>query len=347
LFYVLHGSDEFTIAETVAGLRARLAESDPMAELNSSELDGKGLTVAELQATADALPFLGERRLVVVHGLLARCNPRGGDGARSELAEGLKGYLPRLPPSTRLLLVDGPLAKNNPLLRWVEKWRAEQPVPDEAAVVRAFETPPASALPRWLAARAKSRGGVIEPAAAADLAAALDRDGEVDLRLSDMELEKLLTYAGERAVTAADVAALVTPVGLESVFRLVDALAGRDGPAAATLLHQFLDAGEHPLRLLALVVRQFRLLVLARALLDEGVAPNALRERLGVAPFVATKVAGQARRFTLPALEGCLRQLLEIDTAIKTGRTEATLALDLFVAGVCGPVPATRQPLRR
>lgn len=337
MFYIFHGDDAFSIGETVRGLRQRLIDADPMAELNYAELEGRVLAPADLRTAVDTLPFLGDRRVVVVHGLLTRCNPRGGEAeGRKGLADAIIGLLPAMPPTTRLVLVDGALHANNPVLRWAAQWRAAQPVPDAAAVIRAFEPPKLDRLPQWLTTRAQHRGGAIAPPAAAALADALARDGEVDLRQADNELEKLLTYAGGRPVTAADVADLVTSVTLESIFRWVDALGERDGPQAATLLHRFLANDEPPLRLLALIVRQFRLLLHTRALMDAGVPAGEMPGRVGVPPFVARKLTGQARRFTPRFLEAALRRLIEIDTQIKTGRLDGVLALDLFVAGVCG-----------
>jgi DNA polymerase-3 subunit delta len=349
VIYLFHGPDQFGLSEAVATLKRKLVASDPFAELNLSELDGRRLSVAELQTVADALPFMGDRRLVIVTGLVARCNPQGGDsGSRATLADGLKTYLPRMVPSTRLLLVDETVHGNNPMLKWADAYRAAQPVPDEAIVIRLFQAPPPQQLPRWLTARASARSGVIQPAAAQALADALDREGTVDMRLADNELEKLLVYAGDRPVTADDVEILVTPVSLDKVFALTDALADRNGAAAATLLTTFLENGEAPLRLMALIVRTFRQLTATRAHLDAGSSPTELASLLAVPPFVAKKLAQQSRRFSLPFLTGALKQLLKHETAIKTGRIDAVVALDLFVAGVCGgqhsPNPPSPNP---
>jgi DNA polymerase III subunit delta len=331
VLYLLYGPDAFGVHEATAALRARLVEADPMADLNRAALDGRGLTVGALQSVCDALPFLGDRRLVVVTDLLAQTT------GRKELADALIAYLPHMPATTLLVLVEGSLAVNHRLLRWIEQWRSAQPRPDEAAVVRRFEAPRPERVPGWLDRRARDAGGAIEPAAAQALAVALTRDGDVDLYRAASEVEKLLVHAGDRPVTAADVAALVTPITQDSVFRLMDALAERDGRTAATLLHRFLGSGEAPLRLLALMARQFRLVIHARALLDGGTSPGALAAPLGVPPFVAGKLAVQARRFTVPALEAAHRRLLDIDTAIKTGRTDPVVALDLFIAEICPP----------
>ena len=70
-FYVFHGTDELTRAETLANFRSRLGPADT-ADLNTTFLDGRRATLAELRHACDAIPFLAEKRLVIVEGLLAR-----------------------------------------------------------------------------------------------------------------------------------------------------------------------------------------------------------------------------------------------------------------------------------
>lgn len=345
MIYVFHGTDGFTSGETVRTLRTRLEEVDPAAALNFSEVDGRTATVGTVQSSADAMPFLGDRRLVLVRGMLERCNPRSKGG--KALAESLIAYLPNVPPTTRLVFHDGVLSPKNPVAIWAEAHKASSHGGGDEVVVRAFESPKAVRLPGWLAKRAEGSGGRIEPAAAIALADTLTRDGQVDLRYASCELEKLLTYAGDRPVTVEDVEAIITPVSLDSVFRLVDALAARNGPTAVTLLHRFLDEGEHPLRLMALITRQFRLITRARMMREAGLSERDLQGRLPVAPFVARKVSGQARRFSSQTLSSALRSLVDAEEGIKTGRVDAVMALDLFVAQLCGSPHQTSRRRRK
>src|ERR687898_1376761 len=71
LIYVLHGTDRFTRDEQVRGLKRRML-SEPFGEYNLSELSGKEFGLADVRAVADALPFMGDRRLVIVEGLIGR-----------------------------------------------------------------------------------------------------------------------------------------------------------------------------------------------------------------------------------------------------------------------------------
>ncbi|MBK6767857.1 MAG: DNA polymerase III subunit delta [Ardenticatenales bacterium] len=345
---LLHGADAFAVAERVQAMRAAFAAEDAMAELNASVLDGARLTVPELRAAADALPFMGGRRLVVVRGLVGRCSARSGEKnkeRRTALANALLAYLPHVPPTTDLVLVEGEIETDNPVAGWLRTAAGRASPADgeaNAVVARAFDPPPPERLPAWITARAVGRGGAFAPAASSALAAALAPDGPADLWRVDSEVEKLLTWAGERRVEADDVVRLVAPIDTENVYRLIEALAERDGPAAATLLHTFLSSGEEPISLLSKIARQFHQLAHVRALMDGGVPPSEHARAVGVPPFVARKLATQARRFSAPFLDAALKRLLDIDVGIKTGRTVAVTALDLFVAGVCGTGAAAR-----
>ena len=167
--------------------------------------------------------------------------------------------------------------------------------------------------------------------AAAHLAALVG----ADLRLLDQEIVKLATYtAGEHPITTVDVDVLVPYAQAAVVFDLVDALGRRDGKTAARTLHRLLDAGEHPMGLLAMIVRQFRFLIQVKELKAEGANPQTISKTLGIHPFPARKLHNQATYFTGEQLEVVYRHLLDSDVAIKSGEIAADVALDLLVAGL-------------
>jgi DNA polymerase-3 subunit delta len=156
-----------------------------------------------------------------------------------------------------------------------------------------------------------------------------------NLRLLDQEITKLVTYtAGERAITGEDVDAIVPYAQAVIIFDLVDALGQRNGRAAARTLHGLLDAGAAPLYLLAMIARQFRLLIQVKELQGLGVNQQGIVKTLGLHPFPARKLQAQAIRFNASQLETILRWILDADVAIKSGQMEPEAALDLLVADV-------------
>ena len=316
-FYVFHGADEFTRAETLADFKRRLGPPDTV-ELNTTLLEGRSLTLAELRYACDAIPFLAEKRLVIVTGWLTRL------ASQKERLATLADYLPYLPETTRLVFVEEKaLPAGHPILRLARQ--------DERGYVKQFAPPKAKSLPRWVKKRVRKHGGEIESQAAHQLAAVVG----ADLRLLDQEIIKLVTYTnGERPITPADVEAVVPYAQAGVVFDLVDALGRRDGRTAAQSLHRLLDAGEHPLGLLAMIVRQFRLLIQVKGLKEGGATSKDVAQTLKLHPFPARKLHNQATHFTAAQLEAVFRHLLDTDVAIKSGEIEAEVALDLLVAGL-------------
>ncbi|MGD9100462.1 MAG: DNA polymerase III subunit delta [Anaerolineae bacterium] len=329
-YYVLHGKDELTRSEALGGLKARLG-SPELAVLNTTVFDGADVTLVELKNACDTIPFLTQRRMVIVRGLLSRLvSPAAKKGKKDvgwqkSYREALAAYLPQLPETTRLVFVEpDQLPKNHPILR-----QAEQ---DEFGYVRAFAPP--KDLVKWVRRRASDKGGQFSPQAAASLVGAVG-DNQ---RLLDQEIEKLLAYTNqERPVSSADVSSLVPYAQEAVIFDAVDALGQRDGAKAVRLLHNLLDHGNDPLYLFAMIVRQFRLLIQIKELSDEGLSPPDIAKKIKLHPFPTRKLYTQARNFRLEQLERVHCHLLELDVQIKTGQINNVVALDLFVAGLAPP----------
>jgi DNA polymerase-3 subunit delta len=322
-FYVFHGADDLSCAEALADMRQRLGTPET-ADLNTAVLDGASVDVGELEHACETVPFLADKRLVIVRGLLSRLGRRVSDdlsAARSDYVAALRDLLPRLPQTTRLVFVESqPLPARNPILKLARE--------HERGYVRRFDPPEPRELGRWVERRVAKRGGSIEGHAAQRLAAVVGSD----LRVLDQEIDKLVTYAGPaEEITVEAVEAVVPYAQSGRVFDLVDALGTRDSRAAARVLHSLLDGGEHPLRILAMIVRQFRLLILVKELTSGGAGPREVARELKLHPYPAGKLCKQAAHFTPAQLEQIHRRLLAADVRIKTGQIRDEVALDLLV----------------
>lgn len=320
IFYVFHGSDEFTAAERVAEFREQVGTPDT-ADLNTTWLDGRKVTLGELRSACEAIPFLADRRLVIVTGLLMRLG--GGGGTFLEV---LLRLLPELPETTRLVFVEKKaLPADHPVLELADR--------HERGYVHRFEPPRDGALPGWIVKRTRKYEGEINRRAAAYLAQIVGSD----LRLLDQEIRKLVTYAGAEEISLEDVKQLVPYAQEAIIFDLVDALGHRNGGTAAVTLQQLLEAGEHPMGILGMIVRQFRLLIQVKELSQAGENANSIARILQLHPYPAGKLYRQARNFTADQLEKIYRHLLATDAQIKTGEITPVVALDLLVAGLTEP----------
>jgi DNA polymerase III subunit delta len=331
--FVFHGIEEFLRARAISDLGVQLGDPS-LVSMNSTFLDGSKLTLAGLMDATEALPFLAEKRLVVVSGLLNRLAGKAGkpNKAEQQFMTGLLAYLPSMSPSAWLVFDDEPINEAHPALRYAR----EHP---EQVRVQMFGRLGEAALRTWLVQRAKEKGGALGP----DALDALATVGDVDLRLLDQEISKLVAYAGGRNVTGGDIQKLVHAARSVDVFAMVDALGQRNGRRAIEQFHALVDDGQPPVRLLMMITRQFRMIMQAKDLSERRAPIADVMRALGAQKFVAEKMISQSRLFHMVQLETIYRWLLETDLNIKTGQCEALLAVDIVIAEIAArPAPSAR-----
>jgi DNA polymerase-3 subunit delta len=311
---ILHGNDEFAIAAHIEKLCAGLGDPTT-ADMNIARFDGRlGLDFEALNTAVNAAPFLAPRRVMVfVHPVSAF--------AAAENRKKFISLLDKAQPTTTILLVEYEELKRD---QWLLKWVTQA---GSRAGVHVYNLPKRWEMPHWIESEAKKQGGKIDPDAAARLS---EMVGE-DTRIAAQELTKLLTYVNfERPVRLLDVENVSIVSAQGSVFELVDALGQNDGKKAQNVLHQLLE-DEEAFELWGMVIRQFRLLLQAREMLDEHAGVPDIQKVLGLHPFVAQKVSNQAGRFSMRTLESIYHKLLEIDEGAKTSQVPLDLALDTLI----------------
>jgi DNA polymerase-3 subunit delta len=313
--YFLFGNDEFAITRRLKEFVADFPDPTS-ADMNTARLDARTMTENDLNTAVNAMPFLAPRRLVLLADPSAKYSK---PNERKKFEE----FMEKVPDTARLILYEG-IEPKEVEKHWLVKWAAKN---TKLVKMQAFMLPRPWEMTGWIVNETRSQGGTIEPAAAAKLAEMVG----VNTRQAGQEIAKLLAYVNwERQVRVQDVEAVSIVTAEESIFDFVDSLSSGDGKSAQHLLHRLLE-NDDAFSLWGMVIRQFRLLLLAREVLDSRGGKEEVAQALGVHPFVAEKTAGQARRFTLPVLEQIYHRLLEIDEGAKTGQVTLDLALDTFV----------------
>lgn len=247
----------------------------------------------------------------------------GGSGAsRAESARQWAALLGEVPDDCNLVVsLSRDLAASSPLLK------AAAQLEPMADAIRCLPATPKSAEV-WVRKLVADEGGDIEPTASQSLVL---RSG-ADLSVLEREVEKLVAYAGPgRKITDADVLVAATPSAEASVFDLVDLIGNRRTYEAVVKLRRLLEQGEPALRLMAMVVRQVRLVFLTRELVEAKTPLRDIEARLKLPTWVVRGYLAQARNFTREQLLAMMRALSAMDLEIKTGRREAAAALELFI----------------
>lgn len=304
--YLLFGEEGYLKRQYKNRLtKAMLPEGDTM---NYACYEGKGIDLREVIDLAETMPFFAERRLIVFE------NSGFFKSGGTELAD----YVKELPETTSFLFVENEVDKRSKLYKAVKaKGRAvELGFQDEAT------------LKRWVAGLVKKENKQMPDQT---IVYFLNKTG-TDMENITKELEKLYCYALERdAITKEDVDAVCITQISNHIFDMVDAVAQKNQRKALELYYDLLALKEPPMRILFLLIRQYRILHQVKGLLKVGYGRKEIASKAGLHPFVAGKYMDLAKRFPAAGLRAVMEEGAELEQSVKTGKLTDNLAVELFL----------------
>ncbi len=313
MIHLLFG--DFTGERRLRAIKASLGDDSAVA-LNMAVFEAGHATLADVTAACDAIPFLAERRLVILRGFLARLSsPRGSDVAWIEQR------LTHLPDFVDVVLVEestpeGPGLALQKRLESEGRLLCERDATLDAAGAMAFAREVA-----------RERGWDIAPQMAEALVDAIGFD-----RIAlEREIEKLDLYRRAAPIDRDALEALVARQESGRDWEFVRALGERDSRRTLAEWRRLTDRGDDPHHLLARMGRQVRQIAQASDVLRRGGAGDVART-LGVSPGIAGAISAQARRWSLPEARRLFAALVEADHLGKTGGAPLDHSLPCLIA---------------
>jgi DNA polymerase-3 subunit delta len=309
---VLSGSERVLVERAIDALKTA-ALGDGPSGFNDDLFQGAGLAASKVFSAARTMPMMAQRRFVLVRSVEKM--------ADAEL-EALATYLQKPSPDACVVLCAEKLDGRNKLTKAAMAAGAWF----EAAPPKAHE------MPEIARREAKARGHALGMDAANSLSDALGPD----LSALDDALERLSLFVGAgAAIEVEHVDACVAHVRTESVWALVDAVSGRDTRGALVAAASLLGDREPPLKILALVARQLRMLAKMRDALASGLGPQEAAQKAGAAPFKARELGNAARRLDDRRLTRAFRLIAEADLALKGSKVAGPRVLERTLLELC------------
>lgn len=312
---VLAGSERFFIDRAVSALRtAAVGEGNGF---NEEVIHGKGGQANRILEAAKTLPMMGGARFVLV---------RGVDQLPAGELERVTGYLAAPSDTTCLVMTADKLDGRSKFAKQAKKLKQfVDASPLKPAAVRGFA-----------AGEARRRGLRLDRDAAAALVDAVGND----LPALDDALERLSLYVGEsNHVDLAAVEACVTRVRVESIWALVDAVSQRDQRGSLRAAASLLSDREPPLRILAMLARQLRMVARMADALQRGLPAQEAVKAAGAPPFKARELATAARRFGPRELSHAFSALADADVALKGSKRPPDVVLEGAIMALCRSAP--------
>ena len=309
--YVLYGQEAYLQKQYRDKLvNALEGEGDTM---NVWQVQGKEYSIPQLIDFAETMPFLAERRVIVME----------GTGVLKSGGEALAEYFADACETTTWILVESECDKRSKLFK----------AADKAGLCIEFTTQDETTLKKWILGMLKKEGRQVT---GATLELFLEKTG-TDMNVIRLELEKLLCYTMDKSVIeSADVEAVCITRVTSHIFDMVDAIGVRDQRKALHLYNELQALREPPIRILFLIGRHMNILLQIKDLKKRGFDNKAMASKVGVPPFTVGKYVKQAGMYKTSQLKYALERCIQADEAIKNGTLQDKMSVELLIFELTG-----------
>lgn len=312
MLYLIFGKDSFRIREKLNQIKEKFIEKTGF-DLDVEVFDESAF-LEQIKNAIESRGFFTIHKLLVFKDFVSQGNPQ----TQKDLAK----LLDKIPDSIYLVFIEKEEKSKNPIWKKIKnKGKIWQFTP-----LNYYGTLD------WIQKKTESKGGEIASDAIRTLAFFIGND----LWRLDSEIEKLITYKGRKKILIEDVEKLVKPEFSPGIFDLIDNIAIKNLSKSQIILKQLLDSGENPLYIHTMIVYQFRNLIKIKFLTSSGLKSFDIREKTRLHPFVVQKSLEQVENFSFESLKKIYSKLLDAEIAIKTGKIEPDLALELLVPALLG-----------
>ncbi|MEC2073402.1 DNA polymerase III subunit delta [Alkalihalophilus marmarensis] len=317
--YLIFGDEPFLIEDNRFKItQEAVGEVD---EFNSSSFDMEEEELTKAIGDAQTLSFMGGHRIIT----LKNCTFLSGNKTKLEQdVDALIRYVEE--PNDMATLVLTLHADKLDARKKISKLLKKS---ENVEIITCQSLPPHK-LKQWIQAEAESQAAGIEPIAIERLIKLLGSD----LTALKQEIQKISLYNNGAIISEKHISQLVTSNIEESIFVLIDKIIKKDKQQAIELLSDMLKKKEEPIKIIALLVRQIRLILLVGELSSRGKSINQIAKELNMHSYPVQLAAENTHYYDPKSLQKHLVDLIYIDHQIKRGQTSKTIALEQFIATI-------------
>jgi DNA polymerase-3 subunit delta len=333
-----YGDNNFKAKQKINELKIKFFKEIDPNEHSFNVLDGTSADLNEISQTINTGSLFTKKRLTLIEGAFNNKKP--------SFLEEFSDYLQKnnLEKSDDILVIYEPRLKSQKgkIVKTSSNGEKDSPLNakekklfdflNQQKFVQEFKSFSPAELAAWIKTEIEARGSSIKPGAISELI----KYGSNDLWQLNNEIEKLVNYKRvaniQTEIESNDVEKICSQAIDDNIFALTDALGGKNKPLALKILedqYQLDTADEY---LLAMLLRQFKIILQLKVASENGENPSKIGTFLGIHPYVAQKSAAQAKYFSISQLKGIIGDLTHLDYLNKTGQTDFRTGLNLLIA---------------
>ena len=302
---------------------------DP-SDLNYSYFDMKEASYAEVELDLVSLPFFADEKIVILDHLLDLTTAKKRNLTDEDLKQ-FENYLGNPSESTRLVIfAEGKLDSKRRLVKLLKR---------DAQIIEAT-TPKEQDLKRYFYGQAQE----LSLQFVGDSLDQLLLKSGYDFGELQKNLALLQAYKEDGQITLQDIEEVVPKSLQDNIFDLTQMILKRQIDQARNLVKDLRLQGEDEIKLIAILLGQFRMFSQVKIFSEEGQSESqivaSLSELSGrkVNPYQVKFALRDSRRLTLSFLKQAMMTFIETDYAIKSGTYEKDYLFDLALLKVANSV---------
>ena len=302
---------------------------DP-SDLNYSYFDMKEASYAEVELDLVSLPFFADKKIVILDHLLDLTTTKKRYLTDEELKQ-FESYLENPSESTRLVIIaEGKLDSKRRLVKLLKR---------DSQIIEAT-TPKEQDLKRYFSSQAQELGLQF----VGDSLDQLLLKSGYDFGESQKNLALLQAYKEDGQITLEEIEEVVPKSLQDNIFDLTQMILKCQIDQARNLVKDLRLQGEDEIKLIAILLSQFRMYSQVKIFSEEGQSESQIVASLSdlsgrkVNPYQVKFALRDSRRLSLSFLKQAMMTFIEADYAIKSGTYEKDYLFDLALLKVANSV---------
>ncbi len=316
----LHGADTFRSHRMLQEMKKKfIKDVDPNAN-SLSVLDGQNISLKDIGEKINTGSLFVKKRLIVIENIFKNKKTK----IFSELADYLKKFAND--DDNIIIFSDEEVSGKNKVLKADAKklfaFLNKQKFAQEFSLLSNLQ----------LLAFIKKESATYDKEIGASAASRLINLSGGDLWLVATEIKKLSFYTSAKIINETDVLMLCNGSVSDDIFALTDALSAKNKNLALKLIEEQYAAGLSDEYLIAMLIRQFKILLQIRSALDSALTQTEMASQLRLHPYIIKKGVFQAKNFPATDLKNYLNQLIHLDFSLKNGLSQIKTELMLLIS---------------
>lgn len=322
--YLFVGEEEYLMNISIDILKRKYIDSS-LETINYVKLEGKNCDLQILINACETLPFMSEKRIVLLKDISVFMENIGKD-----LESDFYKYMDSLGDFLCLILMDNTksIKRNSKIYRYFNK--------NNKAVD--FSKLAGKDLNRWIESILKKYNRQMS---FSNISYFIEkssyRSRNIDLTLFDLENEllKVINHSKGKEISKEDIDLVLVKSIDTNIFELLDAINRSDGESAIKIFNDMYISNEPIQRIFYMITRQIRLMLSYKLYRNKGYSESKVQEKLEIKNYEFSKISSQSNRFNISELEGIMDYLLEMDIKIKTTSNDDKLLIEMLLIKLC------------